>query len=223
MSHDDKHGGREEEGRIARSRRDVGTATTDADEPAQARNVGDGDRNERRKAGQSGSSVLADAAAEVSAVDDILEGEVDEAEVAAIIRSEQWTGPLPPPAALAAYEHILPGAADRVLTMAEREVGLRESRELTVRAAVDGEVEVQVTVARADRDALRRGQYIAGAISLVVAGLSFGGMFLTPWAVVGFAVPLAQIASTVVRTVSDGIVRRSGYGRPDGENSEDDE
>ena len=39
--------------------------------------------------------------------------------------SATWTGPLPPPAALAQYESILPGAADRIISMSERQMDHR--------------------------------------------------------------------------------------------------
>ena len=57
--------------------------------------------------------------------------------------------------------------------------------------------------ARLDRDALKRGQYLAASISGLIGVLSFAGLFLTPWAAVGFSVPLAQVAAALVRTVSD--------------------
>ena len=38
-----------------------------------------------------------------------------------IIRSEMYSGPIPPPEALARYEEIQPGAADRILKMAEKQ------------------------------------------------------------------------------------------------------
>lgn len=107
--------------------------------------------------------------------------------------------------------------------MAERGVGIREARQGTIRAAVDGQVRVEVTVAEADRDSLKRGQYLATAVSALVSALAFAGMFLTPWAAVGFAVPLAQIASTLVRTVSDGHnPSRDSGGKKADENGEKD-
>lgn len=36
-----------------------------------------------------------------------------------VAQSQAWKGPLPPPAALQGYENIVPGAAARILTMAE--------------------------------------------------------------------------------------------------------
>ena len=38
-----------------------------------------------------------------------------------LIRNEAFVGPLPPPVAFTAYEQALPGAADRILKMAEAE------------------------------------------------------------------------------------------------------
>ena len=38
-----------------------------------------------------------------------------------IIRSEMYSGPIPPPEALARYEEIQSGAADRILKMAEKQ------------------------------------------------------------------------------------------------------
>ena len=41
----------------------------------------------------------------------------------------RWSGPLPPPAALEQFERASPGAADRILSMAEREEEHRQSLE----------------------------------------------------------------------------------------------
>lgn len=38
-----------------------------------------------------------------------------------IIQQAGYSGPIPPPSALAAYEEVLPGSAERILNMAERE------------------------------------------------------------------------------------------------------
>ena len=39
-----------------------------------------------------------------------------------VMRSEMYSGPIPPPEALARYEEIQPGAADRILKMAEKQI-----------------------------------------------------------------------------------------------------
>ena len=79
-----------------------------------------------------------------------------------------------------------------------------------VRAAVDGQVNIETITAEADRDSLKRGRYLAAGISGLIGVLSFAGLFLTPWAAIGFAVPLAQVGAVVVRTVSDRAVSGSG-------------
>jgi len=38
-----------------------------------------------------------------------------------LVASAQWIGPLPPPGALDQYEKVIPGAAERILSMAEGE------------------------------------------------------------------------------------------------------
>ena len=47
------------------------------------------------------------------------------------IRTE-WSGPLPPPQILQRYEEIVPGAADRILKMTEKQMNHRIDLEKTV-------------------------------------------------------------------------------------------
>jgi hypothetical protein len=42
-------------------------------------------------------------------------------------------------------------------------------------------------------------------------------MYLTPWSAVGFVVPLAQVASNLIRTVSDGWQARKELPPPSGD------
>lgn len=57
-------------------------------------------------------------------------------EAAAIIRAaveiSRFSGPLPPPEDLAKYEQILPGAADRIIRMAEQQAAHRQGLETVV-------------------------------------------------------------------------------------------
>lgn len=55
-----------------------------------------------------------------------------------IIRSEMYSGPIPPPEALARYEDIQPGAADRILKMAEKQ---QEHRMALETKAIGGQVD----------------------------------------------------------------------------------
>jgi uncharacterized membrane protein len=46
--------------------------------------------------------------------------------------TEEFSGPLPPPEQLAKYNHVLPGAADRIIAMAERQSAHRMELEKKV-------------------------------------------------------------------------------------------
>jgi uncharacterized membrane protein len=46
-----------------------------------------------------------------------------------IVQSETFSGPLPPPEVMQGYEKVCPGAADRILVMAERQSEHRRSLE----------------------------------------------------------------------------------------------
>ena len=68
-----------------------------------------------------------------------------------------WQGPLPPPKQLAEFEKVHPGAAERIIQMAEREQNNRHQKEMaTIRS----------------RDQwLARGQWLAFAIVLAALGV----------------------------------------------------
>ena len=42
-----------------------------------------------------------------------------------VVSHSQWSGPLPPPESLSTYEKLVPGAAERLLALAEREAAAR--------------------------------------------------------------------------------------------------
>lgn len=50
-------------------------------------------------------------------------------EVHQVSQTEAWHGPLPPPESLKQYDVIVPGAAERILLMAEKEMEHRHQRE----------------------------------------------------------------------------------------------
>lgn len=184
-------------------RHDAGSAAEAVDDHTDPESVSDHGSAERKQDSAKRVAEVANAGEAVAEVEEILDGEFDDRQLERIISEQHWEGPLPPPAALAAYEAVLPGAANRAFTLAERNMDLKHVRAETVRAAVDGEVAVNTITAEADRDALKRGQYLAAGISGLIGVLSFAGLFLTPWAAVGFTVPLAQVAAALIRTVSD--------------------
>jgi uncharacterized membrane protein len=88
------------------------------------------------------------------------EGEnTEEIRLAAMAAS--WSGPLPPPAALEQFERASPGAADRILRMAEREEQHRHRLEQEMQ--------------RSDSKIRSRGQIMAFVLALMVIG---GGVWL---------------------------------------------
>jgi uncharacterized membrane protein len=90
-----------------------------------------------------------------------------------------YTGPLPPADQIRAYEEVLPGSADRILSMAERQQEHRQSLE-------------KVTI---EGDAKRSwwGMRLGFVIAVLVVGVGAGAIF-TGHALAGFAVIVAQAA-----------------------------
>ena len=75
------------------------------------------------------------------------------------MRSQSFSGPLPPPELLGRYKSMCPGSADRIITLAEREAEHRRSIEHAVVAA-------EVQQGQRDSREAQRGQYCALAITL---------------------------------------------------------
>lgn len=92
--------------------------------------------------------------------------------------SIQW--PLPPPALLEQYERVLPGAAERILSLAELQAGHRRRLEAVV---------IESDVSRATR-----GQSLAFVLALTTV---LGGLTL-----VGSGRPVEGLASVIVATAS---------------------
>jgi uncharacterized membrane protein len=80
-----------------------------------------------------------------------------------------FSGPLPPPASLEAYERILPGAAERILKMAEDEAVHR-------RARTDDAGRIDAADRRAYRQEVLRGQLFGFGIGLAaIAAAVYAG------------------------------------------------
>ncbi len=91
----------------------------------------------------------------------------DEQELQSISISAErsFSGPIPPPWLLSQYEEILPGSADRIMTMAELETA-------TLRDGYATRHRIAEAVAEEDGHRTRRGMYLGGALGgglLVVA------------------------------------------------------
>ncbi len=109
-------------------------------------------------------------------------------ETQTVLQSEQWVGPLPPPAALAQFEQIIPGGAERILRMTEQEHAHRLSQEQ------EG--------LRAEVKDSRRGQWLGATIALsaIVGALvnaALGGPWQASVALVG--VPLLGVVQAFLR------------------------
>lgn len=92
----------------------------------------------------------------------------------------RFSGPIPPPSALAQYEEILPGAADRILGMAESQQAHRQATETVV---VDYEV--------------RRGMAgLAAGVGVTLAAFALAGVLAAlGQTTFGFATAMVAIAS----------------------------
>ena len=101
--------------------------------------------------------------------------------------SSSFVGPIPPPQILDKYNQILPGAADRILKMAEKEQSHRHEMQEKL-------VESQASDFRQDRNEKRLGQIFGFAIGVVsiisgsvtaIQGAPWAGGFIGSAGVVG--------------------------------------
>ncbi len=89
---------------------------------------------------------------------------------------QQFQGPIPSPQVLAGYENLLPGSADRILSMAESETKHRQAMEKTA-------VEAEVNGLKAEATDTKRGQFCGLIIGLtaIIAG-SYTAVNGSAWA-----------------------------------------
>ena len=76
-----------------------------------------------------------------------------------------WSGPLPPPGTLAAYETALPGSAERILSMAEAEA--EHSRALERE-----QVRSEISLTTAEIASERRGVWLGFVLAVFVIAIS---------------------------------------------------
>lgn len=104
------------------------------------------------------------------------------------MQAKHHSGPLPAPETLAGYEHILPGAAERILQMAEREQNARITLDQT---QLEADIEHRTQMAAIQRrvhtgsfvsDYL--GQFFGLVIALCcIAAAVYAGIFQGNWIV----------------------------------------
>lgn len=120
-------------------------------------------------------------------------------DLVSVTTSREFSGPIPPPELLHRYDEVVPGAANRILEMAEREAAHRQQVELAVAQA---NIATQAEVVSINRRKVenqfssdRLGQLLGGAISFTAL---IGAIYLAvnghsgAAAVVG-ALPLASV------------------------------
>lgn len=107
-----------------------------------------------------------------NAIERALEGKVSRRDlpdvarqITRIVVSEQFSGPMPHPKHLREYEDTLPGAAERLLAMAERNLEHGVSME---RVAMQAEI--------ADR---KLGMWMGAGLFTLMIGAAFGTLFVT--------------------------------------------
>lgn len=84
------------------------------------------------------------------------------------VSQQSFSGPIPPPALLEGYESILPGAAERILALAEREAAHRHEIEKQV-------TDANIRLAKGEHYQVYLGQGLAFLLALVFIS---GGVFL---------------------------------------------
>lgn len=99
-----------------------------------------------------------------------------------VIRSEVFSGPIPPPEALARYEEIQSGAADRIIKMAEKQQDHRMSLE---KKAIGGQI-----------DQSKRGQIFGFIAILLCIGVAI--FFAASFDMTTFAASFLSITMVVL-------------------------
>jgi len=109
-----------------------------------------------------------------------------------VSQTAKWSGPLPPPAQLQEFENVVPGSAERILAMAEKQLDHRTTAENKSLSA--------------NILATQRGQYLGAGVSAVAIGGAAIAVYLGAHAVVSVAlvgVPLVAVIKAVVEARSN--------------------
>lgn len=131
-------------------------------------------------------------APEVHDAEPVTRGELTE------VLSMFWAGPTPSPDTLAAFAAIHPSFAERAFAMSEQSVAASNEEKLTL--------------AHGDVDAIKRGQYLTFALS-IVCFFAAGGLYWmsqNPWlSGLTLSPPVLQYFGKMVRTVREGDSRKA--------------
>ena len=105
---------------------------------------------------------------------------------AGIVTQQQWSGPLPPPAALAQFNNIIPNGAERIVVMVERE---QQSRQDLDKQAIFAQIQDT-----------QRGHYIGAFIAALAIGASVYTAYIgAHWSVsvALVSLPIAAIINSI--------------------------
>lgn len=102
----------------------------------------------------------------------------------------QWQGPLPPPGALAQFEQIVPGSAERIIAMVEREQAHRQQHERQEQHALIGD--------------FRRGQRLAFVLGIA----SIAGSIYTAYIGAHPTVSIALVSLPIMAAIRSFIRRK---------------
>lgn len=132
-----------------------------------------------------------------------------------------YSGPLPPASEVARYESVLPGAADRLISLHERREAARLERERDLAAAEIEIAKIQAGIAQKSNnaaiDATRRGQLLAGGIFALILALSAVAV-LKGQSLAAILLPIAGMGAALVALYG---VNRSEKQRKDSERKSD--
>ena len=111
-----------------------------------------------------------------------------------VLVQASWSGPLPPPGALQQYDAVAPGAANRILVMAENV----QQHEIDLEKAASAREDMTLSLAdktlTSDVSQSKRGLWFAFIIALLVIGLGAFLIFLGK-EILGLAVTLTPLAA----------------------------
>ena len=109
-----------------------------------------------------------------------------------IVIAQQFSGPIPPPNVLAQYDDIVPGAAERILKMAENQAAARIRVEEKV---VDNEIRATKNIVRSSY----LGIFFAFASIIILAALAYFAMINDyPAVATGIIVAMASVAGVFI-------------------------
>lgn len=148
---------------------------------------------------------------------ELLESDADRS-LSAVVRTESsalHAGPLPHPDQFRQYEETLPGAADRILTMAEEESKHRQLMERSILELEQAGIELQREVIQEEVAQSRLGLLIGAVVSVILVVVAvIVAVIGHPWpaVVIGTAdiVALASVFVYGARTRGSGATLEAG-------------